>query len=86
MEMPDFESYLKRKHIDPDSFRKNEPDRWTEYNHIFKQVHPESFTAMKLFKINGIRRKYPYNDEREIVKSAPSSSVKPKIPVKPKIK
>lgn len=53
-----------------------------ELKKLFDQVHPNSFTAQKLFIINEIRRKYPFQEELEKpVQRKPM--VKPKI-VKPK--
>jgi len=54
-----FEDYLKEKKIDSSSFKNNEPDRWREWNTIFVELSPASFTAQKLYLINPIRRKYP---------------------------
>ncbi len=86
MELLNFEDYLKGKKIDPELFRTSEPGIWDEYKMLFEQMHPESFTAQKLFKINGIRRKYPCKQETEQAKPAPSVAPKPKIFVKPKMK
>lgn len=55
----DFEDYLIGKKIDPAGFRSTEPERYQEFRAIFEQVHPDSFTAQKLFLINKIRRQYP---------------------------
>ncbi len=51
-----------RKKIDPAAFRINEPTNFIEFQLIFNQVHPDSFTAQKLFLINKIRRQYPLKE------------------------
>lgn len=61
----DFETYLRNKKIDPLTFQKAEPVLWQEFKLVFDQVHPDSFTAQKLFLINPIRRKYPLQEEPE---------------------
>lgn len=82
MEHPDFKTWLKLKKIDPKSFASAEMERFMELKKLFDQVHPNSFTAQKLFIINEIRRKYPFQEEVEkSVQRKPM--VKPKI-VKPK--
>ncbi|NVJ47193.1 MAG: hypothetical protein HWE07_08685 [Cytophagia bacterium] len=82
MEHPDFKTWLKLKKIDPKSFASAEMERFMELKKLFDQVHPNSFTAQKLFIINDIRRKYPFLVELEKpVQRKPM--VKPKI-VKPK--
>ena len=86
MENQKFEDYLRQKKIDPELFRSHEPELWHEYNDIFNQVHPASFTAQKLFKINAIRRRYPFKVTENAAKPAVRPAVKPKISVKPKIK
>ena len=55
-----FEEYLVQKKIDSKAFMQAEESLWNEFNTHFDQQHPKSFTAQKLFLINGIRRKYPY--------------------------
>ena len=54
-----FKEYLHAKKIDPGGFALAEPERFREFKLLFDQVHPDSFTAQKLFLINPIRRKYP---------------------------
>jgi hypothetical protein len=85
MEMLTFEDFLKQKKIDSLSFRKGEQEQWEEFKHIFEQVHPDSFTAQKLFMINRIRRKYPWSEKPAAESSAVPGVSKPKMPVKPKI-
>ena len=86
MEIPDFENYLKQKMIDPENFRNSETGLWEDYKSQYDQMHPESFTARNLFKINRIRRKYPYSPDAVSQKPAGTAAPKPKIIMKPKIK
>ncbi|WP_304233949.1 hypothetical protein [Jiulongibacter sediminis] len=53
-----FAEYLISKKIDGSAFQKAEPERFDEWQKVFEQVHPESFTAQKKFLINPTRRKY----------------------------
>jgi hypothetical protein len=53
-----FEDYLVSKKIDSSVFRQQEPVVWESWKTEFEQVHPNSFTAQKLYLINPIRRKY----------------------------
>jgi hypothetical protein len=85
MEMLNFEDFLKQKKIDSPSFHKNDQELWEEFKRIFEQVHPESFTAQKLFLINRIRRKYPFAEQPIPEVSAATGNPKPKMPFKPKI-
>ena len=62
-----FEEYLREKKIDASLFKSNEPDRWHEWNTIFIEVSPASFTAQKLYLINPIRRKYPLKAEANAI-------------------
>jgi hypothetical protein len=56
--MIDFEEYLQKKKIDPAMFKAAEPTRFAEFEQLFGQMHPDSFTAQKLFLINQLRRRY----------------------------
>ena len=60
-----FEAYLSEKKIDPATFRMYEPQRWEEFQKLFEQVHPNSFTAQKKFLINDLRRRYHLSDEEK---------------------
>lgn len=53
-----FEEYLISKKIDITTFRQHEAERFNEWERLFAQLHPESFTAQKKFLINDTRRKY----------------------------
>ncbi len=59
--MNEFEKYLKDKKISPEQFKNAAPARYTEFEMLFDQMHPKSFTAQKLYLINKIRRMYPLN-------------------------
>lgn len=53
-----FEEYLISKKIDSQALRAAEPGLWNEWNRLFEQMSPASFTAQKLYLINPLRRKY----------------------------
>lgn len=67
----DFEEYLNRKKIDGQAFSKTDPNRFNEFKFLFNQMHPNSFTAQKLFLINEIRRKFPVG--KEMTEDAPTA-------------
>ena len=88
-----FENYLVDKKIDTNAFKSAEPDRWEEWNTIFVELSPASFTAQKLYLINPIRRKYPLkiseSQKQEIIsgtKDPEQNPPSPKPMFKPKIK
>jgi hypothetical protein len=54
----EFEKYLIGKNINPETFKEGEPARYQEFELLFSQMHPKSFTAQKLYLINKIRRMY----------------------------
>jgi hypothetical protein len=98
----DFEGYLVSKKIDGELFRRHEPLIWSAWKAEFELIHPNSFTAQKLYLINPIRRKYPLKVDAAVspapekkvevspkVESTPVVSAKPAVPrpvFKPKIK
>ena len=53
-----FEEYLITKKIDSSAFKHGDAELWDIFKNHFEQMHPNSFTAQKLFLINDIRRKY----------------------------
>lgn len=57
------DDYLISKKIDPVIFREKEPALWKSWEYELEQMHPNSFTAHKLYLINPIRRKYPLKAE-----------------------
>ena len=72
-----FEEYLKSKKIDPKKFSADDPNRYNEFERLFNEMHPKSFTAQKLFLINQLRRKFMWSEAEE---SQPKKTVqKPKI-------
>jgi hypothetical protein len=81
-----FKEYLTSKKIDAKGFALEESDRFMELKNIFDQVHPDSFTAQKLFLINRIRRKYPFVEAPEVAKKEvpPAKMLKPKLNITPK--
>ncbi|MEM7549031.1 MAG: hypothetical protein AAF363_05125 [Bacteroidota bacterium] len=82
--MTDFEAYLILKKIDPLKFKKEEPERWSEFSKIFEEVHPDSFTAQKLFLINKLRRLYHYKPLEEAKPEPKRTVMKPKMKPLPK--
>lgn len=79
-----FEEYLIGKKIDSAAFQVAEPTRWQEWNNLFNQVSPTSFTAQKLYLINPTRRKYPLAVEA-MEKPKPVVTAKPMMKPKPKM-
>ena len=53
-----FNDYLALKKIDPHHFWVHEPVLYTEWKCLFEQVHPDSFTTLKKFLLNNVRRKH----------------------------
>lgn len=53
-----FEEYLISKKIDSQAFRAAESGLWNEWNRLFEEMSPASFTGQKLYLINPLRRKY----------------------------
>lgn len=56
-----FSEYLIAKKIDGRLFKAAEPELFREWEEEFRQMHPESFTVRKRYKINPLRRKYHLN-------------------------
>jgi hypothetical protein len=85
-----FEEYLAGKKIDAALFRQGEPLRWRDFEEIFGQMHPESFTAQKKFLLNDLRRRYLLKTP-EPVKAAeetgdPAPVTEPKAPARPVVR
>jgi len=85
-----FEDYLISKKIDSVAFRLAESTVWESWRIEFEQMHPNSFTAQKLYLINPIRRKYilkiePVKAQVENASTASenSSTPKPEVASKP---
>lgn len=53
-----FEEYLISKKIDAALLKEAEPALWQEWEELFEQMSPASFTSQKLYLINPLRRKY----------------------------
>ena len=83
MEVISFKEYLLRKKIDAVAYAKAEPDEYANLKKEFDQMHPDSFTAQKLFIINPMRRTFPFKEESG-VKSEKKTQPRPKI-IRPKI-
>ena len=81
-----FEEYLIEKRIEEKAFRKAEVNLCDTWKAEFEQMHPNSFTAQKLYLINPIRRKYPLKEIPNLqTGQTPSPAVRPKPVFKPKI-
>ena len=81
---PLFDEFLRSKKIDSKAFMKAEVALYDELKTTYDQVHPDSFTAQKLFLINPIRRKYPLKEENTTQQTERPKMMRPKI-AKPKI-
>ena len=82
MENLNFKDYLHKKKIDAMAFAKARPEQYADLKKEFDQLHPDSFTAQKLFIINPIRREFPFKEEA-VTKVEKKPQPKPKI-VRPK--
>ncbi|MBL6446925.1 hypothetical protein JMN32_11435 [Fulvivirga sp. 29W222] len=79
----DFQEYLHSKKIDSDAFKQAHSLQWHEWQSVFDQMHPKSFSSQKLFLINSLRHKFPYDPPKE-VEERKVSSKKPVMPKPPK--
>lgn len=79
----DFDAYLESKKMDATAFKKAEENLYVRWEAEFAEMHPESFTAQKLYLINPLRRKYPLKNVEKAA-SKPASAPRPKIMMKPK--
>lgn len=82
--MVTFEEYLSGKKIDAKAFEQAEKELISEWRQEFDQMHPNSFTAQKLFLINGIRRRFPLKVEVVNQETNDSKPVSTATPAKPK--
>ncbi len=81
-----FEEYLISKKIDSQAFRTTEPNLWNEWNSLFEEMSPASFTAQKLYLINPIRRKYVLKITEVAATPKPvTAAARPVMKPKPKI-
>ncbi len=83
MEELSFESYCRKKKIDPDLFLNADPEKFKEWETIFMQVHPDSFTEQKKFLINPIRKLYTLKENPVDKPIASAAIAKPVIKVLP---
>lgn len=72
-------AYLISKKIDPDQLKNQEGGLYKSFNVLFSQMHPDSFTAQKLYLINKLRRRYKLEREPEEATVKQPQKVKPKI-------
>jgi hypothetical protein len=79
----DFEAYLISKKIDTVAFAKAERELWQSWKTEFEQIHPNSFTAQKLYLINPLRRKYHLKTVPAPVSSVVNPAPVVAIPVSP---
>lgn len=80
-----FDEYLESKKVDSKKYKAAEPAQYAEFQEIFDQIHPDSFTQQKLFLINKIRRKFQLEEQTEVKKAVAPKAMRPKIkPLKPK--
>lgn len=79
-----FRTYLISKKIDPEKLKSAETETYRSFNMLFSQMHPDSFTAQKLFLINKLRRKYLLEKVPEAAVAQAPKKMKPRIV--PKVK
>ena len=72
-----FEEYLTSKKIDLEFFQKAEPVLFENWKEEFAQMHPNSFSAQKLYLINPIRRKYPLKIVASVIRE--EDIIKPEL-------
>ena len=65
MEAVNWQEYLALKKIDAHAFQKGASDQYARFEQQFMQMHPESFTAQKLYLINDIRRAFPIQPPKD---------------------
>jgi hypothetical protein len=81
-----FEEFLLSKKIDSLRFQKDQPQVWEQWKVEFDQMHPNSFTAQKLFSINSFRRKYLITETQDAAQPTVTTTVaRPKPVIKPKM-
>lgn len=77
----DLNTYLINKKIDPEQLLLQESERYHQFKSLLSEMHPDSFTAQKLFLINQLRRKYPLEKA-----AAPEEPIiRPTQPARPKM-
>jgi hypothetical protein len=77
----EWEAYLEQKKIDPVAYQQRDPQQYEEFKELFYQMHPNSFTAQKLFLINTVRRLNPLQataPEKMTVKKGSKPVFRPK--------
>lgn len=53
-----FDEYLIAKKINLQAFQTGNPQQFSQWQHAFAQLHPDSFTEQFKFQINQTRRLY----------------------------
>ena len=74
-----FEEYLISKKIDPDKLKSGDEALYKNFNRMFDEIHPDSFTQQKLFLINNLRRKYLLIEKEEVIDKPKPQKMKPKM-------
>lgn len=74
-----WKEYLISKKIDPNQFKSGNNRLFRELDLLFSQLHPDSFTAQKLYLINRIRRMYTLERVPKETNADAAKKVKPKI-------
>lgn len=59
----EFDTFLRKKNIDPLKFRQGDPDLYYSWESLFGQISEPSFIMQEKFLINKIRRKYLLQEE-----------------------
>ena len=81
-----FEEYLLKKKINSEAFKTAEPLLYGEWEGLFSQMNPNSFTAQKLYLINPIRRKYQVHESPALISATEARpAAKPMMRPKPKM-
>ena len=75
-----FTEYCNSKSINAIQFKRSDEILYNDLEVYFNQVHPDSFTAQKLFLINELRRRYHFlKPDEKNVSTGGKSNIKPKI-------
>jgi hypothetical protein len=57
-----FDEYLLAKKINLQAFQVGNPQQFSQWQHAFTHLHPDSFTEQFKFQINQTRRLYPLTE------------------------
>lgn len=75
-----FKEYCLSKNIDASAFKRTEKSLWNEFEILFDQMHPSSFTVQKKFLINKLRKRFHLAESGVPKHSEKSTPPKVKIP------